>query len=51
MLDLFGWEGAQQCISSGESSWVPREVIFVGYEVWLVSLGLGALVSGSDDVP
>ena len=50
MPDLFSGGGAQLCISSGESSCVPMEVLLVGYKVWLVSLGLGALVSASDDV-
>jgi hypothetical protein len=30
---------------------VFAEFIFVGYKVWPLFLGLGALVSGTDDVP
>ena len=51
MFDLFFVEGARRCISSGESLCVFGEVLLVGYEVWPISLGLGALVSGTDDVP
>lgn len=51
MLELFFVEGARWCISKGESLYVFGEFLIVGYEVWPVSLGLGSLVSGSDDVP
>ena len=51
MLDLLCVEGAHRCISSGESLCVFGKVLLVGYEVWPVSLGLGSLVSGTDDVP
>ena len=51
MLDLFCVEGAHQCIASGERLCVFGEFLLVGYEVWPVSLGLGSLVSGTDDVP
>ena len=51
MLDLFYLEGVHLCISSCESLCVLGEFLLVGYEVWPVSLGLGSLVSGSDDVP
>ena len=51
MLDLFSVEEAHCCISSGERLCVFGEFILVGYEVWPVSLGLGSLVSGTDDVP
>ena len=40
-----------RCTSSSERSYVFGECIFVGYEVWLVIMGLGALVLGTDDVP
>ena len=51
MLDLFSVEDAHRCISSGESLCVFGDFLLVGYEVWPVSLGLGSLVSGTDDVP
>ena len=54
MLDLFFVEGARWCISrgeKGESLYVFGEFLIVGYEVWPLSLGLGSLVSGTDDVP
>ena len=51
MLDLFGMVDAYQCISSIESLCVFGEFLLVGYEVWPVSLGLGSLVSGTDDIP
>ena len=51
MLDLFYLEGVHLCISCCESLWVLGEFLLAGYEVWPVSLGLGSLVSGSDDVP
>jgi hypothetical protein len=51
MLDHF-CEGAQRCVASGESLCVFAEFVFVGYKVWPpLLLGLGALVSGTDDVP
>ena len=51
MSDLFCWEDALSCISSVESWSVVGELVCVGYEVRLGTLGLGALVSGTDDVP
>jgi hypothetical protein len=30
---------------------VFADFVFVGYKAWPLSLGLGALVSGTDDVP
>ena len=51
MLDLFNVEDAHWCIVSFESLYVLGEFLLVGYEVWPVSLGLGSLVSGTDDVP
>ena len=51
MFDLFCWEDALQCVFSGESWYVAGEIVCVGYEARLVILGLGALVSGTDDIP
>jgi hypothetical protein len=44
-------EGAQRCTAYGESPCVFVELVFVGYKAWPLFLGLGALVSGTDDVP
>ena len=51
MFDFLSWEDALRRISSGESWSICGELVCVGYEVQLVTLGLGALVSGIDDVP
>jgi hypothetical protein len=51
MLDHFCCEGVQRCTTYGESPRVFAEFVFVGFKVRLVFLGLGALVSGTDDVP
>lgn len=48
MLDLLRCECAA---SSGEGSCVFGESVFVGDKVLPLVLGLGALVSGTDDVP
>jgi hypothetical protein len=48
MLDLLSCVGAA---SSGEGSCVFGESVFVGGKVLPMVLGLGALVSGTDDVP
>ena len=51
MLDFLYWEGALRCTSSGVSLDEFGEFVFVGYEAGLLALGLGVLVSGTDDVP
>ena len=51
MPDPFCGESALWCISSGESLCVFGKVLLVGFVVWPVNLGLGSLVSGTDDVP
>ena len=51
MLDFFCVEDAHRRISRGGRLCVFGECLLVGYEVWPVSLGLGSLVSGTDDVP
>ena len=51
MFDLVRREDAQRCISSGASLCVFWEIVFVGYEVWIVALGHGAHVFGTYDVP
>ena len=51
MLEFLCWEGAFRCTSAGVSLDVYGEIVLVGHEGWLLALGLGALVSGTDDVP
>ena len=47
----YGVEGALRCAAIVESLWVFAEFVFVGYKAWPPFLCLGALVSGTDDVP
>ena len=48
MFERFSQEVRREC-SSG--CWHVLQVDLVGYEVLSIVLGLGTLVSGSDDVP
>jgi hypothetical protein len=51
MLEHLCWEGAHGC-TFYEASWLMlEEFVRVRNKARLVSLGLGALVSGTDDVP
>ena len=51
MLERLCWEGVRRC-TVRELSWsVLGELVCVKNKVRLVTLGLGALVSGTDDVP
>ena len=51
MLDHFCCQGALRSAAIVGSLWVFAEFVFVGYKAWPPFLGLGALVSGTDDVP
>jgi hypothetical protein len=51
MLEHLCWEGAHECTFC-EASWLMLgKFVHVKNKARLVSLGLGALVSGTDDVP
>ena len=50
MVNLFFHVARREYSSCCESALVVAESVFVGYELFPMVLGLGTLVSGSDDV-
>ena len=51
MVNCFFHVGRREYSSCCESALVVTNSVLVGYEVFPMVLGLGTLVSGSDDVP